>query len=125
MRALVGGACTVEALAPDGASEIVKAQIAEVLEKIREVCQNNAFIAVLRGDDGWIFIPILGTDGDRNLCTIWPKKNGMRFDVIVNEGDGSNSRPLDDDTRPEFWKGLRSRYVRLSEVCSEKLGLTA
>ena len=124
-RAVWGKDCTCAELAPPDASVAVMAQIEQVLEEVRELCPNNSFIAILRGDDGWIFVPILGSDDDRSLCTVWPKESVVRFDVLANEGDKANSRKLDGENAATFFEGMRTRLERIKAEGAKRLGFTA
>lgn len=123
-RAIWGKDCSSDELADEGASPAVKAQIDEVLNEIRNVCPKNSFVALLRGDGGWIFVPILGSGGDRSLCTIWPNKRISKFDVLAEEGDKSNSRKLNSESARTLYNGMRDRFVRIRANAAQRLRFT-
>ncbi len=124
MEAFLGKDCTADALAP-GSSDTVKAQIDEVLAQVREVCPKNSFVALKRKDDGWIFVPILGDGKNRSLCTLWPEKKRLDFDVRAQPEDKSNKRVFNEDHAPTFFEGLRTRFQRVKDVGAKRLGFTA
>ncbi len=113
-KAVIGRDCSGALLEPN-ANKTVQAEIDDVLEQVRAVCERNSFVALQRNDGAWIFVPILGTDNLRNLCTIWPRTEQLDYVVLGQEEDASQSRKFGDVPADAFRTALDQRYLLLAE----------
>ena len=110
-----GEDCSGAVLAPLS-NAAVQAKIDEMLTEVRQVCPNNSFVAVLRGDDAWVMIPTIGTQGNHNLCTIWPGARSLGFDVRSQEDRRAGRRPYPDTDGPNLLTRLRARYNKMAAL---------
>lgn len=113
-KAVLGSDCSGAVLEPN-ATAAVQAEINEVLKQVHAVCERNSFVAIQRNDGAWIFVPILGADNLRNLCTIWPRTEQLDYVVLGQEEDASQSRKFGDVPADAFRTALDQRYLLLSE----------
>lgn len=113
-KAVLGIHCSGAVLEPN-ATAAVQAEIDEVLEQVHAVCENKSFVAIQRDDGAWIFVPILGNEKQRNLCTIWPKGKHLNYIALGQEDGPSSQRKFRDIPPDSFRAELDKTYQLLSE----------
>ncbi|KUR72125.1 hypothetical protein AQZ52_02115 [Novosphingobium fuchskuhlense] len=124
MKAIWGKDCSGDTIAPNASAE-VKAHISSIVKRVNKACGGNAFIALERNDGAWIFVPIMGNQANRSLCSLWPAGEALDYDVRSETEDKSNRRKFDKDQVFTLFTGIDKRYQRIKAACAKKLGFTA
>ncbi len=113
-----GSECTGALLAECQGVDIpaVIAQLDEIIRQVRIICPDNEFVALERDDQGWIFVPTIGTRTNKNLCTVWINAQGLRFDVRSQQNlDGlTGNRLYPDAEGPTLLERLSVRYSKMT-----------
>lgn len=94
----------------------VIAQLDEIISQLRTVCPDDEFVVLERDDQGWIFVPTIGTGANKNLCTVWFGARSVTFDVrSQQELDGmAGRRRYPDAAGPTFIQRLSVRYAKMA-----------
>lgn len=118
LRYFNGSECTGALLAEcQGVTNpAVIAQLDEIISQVRTVCPDDEFVVLERDDQGWIFVPTIGTGANKNLCTVWFGARSVNFDVrSQQELDGmAGRRRYPDAAGPAFIQRLGVRYARMA-----------
>ncbi len=110
-----GAECSGATLAPNSAPT-VQAEIDQLLIQVRHICGKNSFVAVLRKDGGWVFIPTVGTKGNQNLCTLWASTSTLHFDVRSQSDRVVGRRRFPDSGGLNLIERLTNRYSRMVDL---------
>ena len=120
LRYFNGSECTGALLAQcQGVTNpAVVAQLDEIISQVRLICPDDEFVALERDDQGWIFVPTIGTGTNKNLCTVWFGARSVNFDVrSQQELDGmAGRRRYPDAAGPTFVQRLSLRYSNMASA---------
>lgn len=92
------------------------ARLDEIISQVRIICPDDEFVALERDDQGWIFVPTIGTGANKNLCTVWFGARSVNFDVrSQQELDGmAGRRRYPDAAGPTLLQRLSVRYAKMA-----------